>query len=144
MKKWFILLGSLLLGLSACFIYMNLPYEFKYEEGELREEVTSPSGRYTAQYYDQMYGGAAGGVNLFVNIVSHLEDDAVRTVYFSDANSYFHIHWLNDDQLAIRHLGGGDQSIVLTIGQEIYDGTGKACRNYAITKHYTCYSKKSL
>lgn len=144
MKKGLLVLsGCLALAFSACFIYFFLPYEFKYTNGELQKEITSPSGRYTAQYYLQSYGGAAGGTQLFVNVVSHDKEDTVSTVYYSDANSYFHLNWLNDDELSIRHLGGGDQSIVLAVGQEIYDGTGKACRRYAITKNYSCYSKES-
>jgi len=142
-KGLLVLSGCLVLAFSACFIYFFLPYEFKYTNGELQEEVTSPNGLYTAQYYLQSYGGASGGTQVFVNVVSHEEDDTVNTVYYSDANSYFHLNWLNDDELAIRHLGGGDQSIVLAVGQEIYDGTGKACRRYAVTKNYTCYSKES-
>lgn len=136
---------AVLIGVIAAYsIYQNATYEFTFESGELREELTSPNGEYTAQSFLQLYGGAAGGVNVYVKVIFHSEDDIERTVYFSDAKSYLHLHWVEHDQLSITNMGDGEnRSAVLTVGKEIYDESGRACRAYSIQKRYTCYSKKT-
>jgi len=138
------LIALLICTIAVYSIYQNLTYEFKFESGELREELTSPDGDYTAQVFLQLYGGAAGGVNVYVNVIFHSEGHIVRAVYYSDAKSYLHVNWVDRDRLSITNTGGGEnRSIVLTVGKEIYDETGRACRAYSIQKNYTCYSKKN-
>ncbi|RJE90441.1 hypothetical protein D3P07_09635 [Paenibacillus sp. 1011MAR3C5] len=144
MKKYIIIIVVGILAVFSYLTYTNLTYEFNYDSGVKDEELISPSGNYTAQVYYHYYGGAAGGVNVYVNVIFHLEDDIERTVYYSDAKTFFHIKWLDDDKLSIANIGGGDRSIVLTVGKDIYDETGKACRKYVINKKYSCYSKNSV
>ena len=66
---------------------------------------------------------AAGGVNTFVNITFHLEDNVERTVYFSDAKSQVYVSWVEENVLNIRNADEyADRSVALEVGKEIYDG----------------------
>ena len=121
----------------------HFTYDFYYTNGEKDGNVvTSPNQVYSAQVYYQNYGGAAGGVNTFVNVISHQEDDVERTVYFSDAKSRVQLHWLDDEVLSITNYDEyGDRSIELIVGKEVYDEQGRACHTYKIKRNYICYSK---
>lgn len=124
-------------------LYNYFTYDFNTIKGEKDgEAVTSPNGTYSAQIYYQYYGGAAGGVNVFINVISHLENNIEQTVYFSDAKSNLQLNWLEEDVLAIKNFDEyEDRSIELIVGKEIYDESGKACRTYNIKKNYVCHSK---
>ncbi|QDQ03130.1 hypothetical protein FOH38_23300 [Lysinibacillus fusiformis] len=126
-------------------IYNHFTYDFNYTNGEKDGKlVTSPNGTYSAQVYYQNYGGAAGGVNIFVNITFHLEDNVERTIYFSDAKSKVQLNWLEEEVLAITNYDEyANRSVALKVGKEIYDEEGGACSTYKIKKNYVCYSKNS-
>ncbi|WP_139993080.1 DUF5412 family protein [Paenibacillus paridis] len=143
-KKLWIVISSLVICIFSFLVYQNLSYEFEFEKGVKDNELVSPSGDYTAQVYYHYYGGAAGGVNVSVNIISHKENNAKSTVYYSDAKSDFHIDWTENNKLYVKNANGAeDRSIILAIGKDIYDESGNACFKYKISKKYSCYSKKS-
>lgn len=139
-----ILKAILALALLCCLylVYNHFTYGFYYTNGEKDGNVvTSPNEVYSAQVYYQNYGGAAGGINTFVNVI-HLEDDLERTVYFSDAKGRVQLNWLDDELLSITNYDEyGDRSIELVVGKEIYDEQGRACNTYKIKRNYVCYSK---
>lgn len=90
------------------------------------------------------YGGAAGGVNIWVDITYHDKSDKVQTVYYSDAKSNFSMMWNDDDTLYIRNeepnFPNSNRSIELKIGKEIYHESGLACRSWLMKDVYeTCY-----
>lgn len=59
------------------------------------DSITSPSHRYTAEAYYEPYGGAAGGVNVWVDVIDH-QSSTVETISYSDAKDRFAMEWLND------------------------------------------------
>ena len=125
--------------------YKHFTYNFYHTNGEKEGElVTSPNGAYSAQLYIQSYGGAAGGVNIFVNVTFHLENDVERTVYYSDGKSNVRLSWLDESSLEITNYDAyTDRSVALKVENEIYDENGGACRTYTIKKEYVCYSTSS-
>ena len=140
--KW----GAICIILFSLYLVNNhFTYDFHYTKGEKDGQlVTSPNGSYSAQVYYQYYGGAAGGVNTFVNVTFHLEDNVERTIYFSDAKSQVYVSWIEEDVLNIRNLDEyADRSVALEVGKEIYDEHGGACGTYKVKKHFICYSKNS-
>lgn len=136
-----ILISTLLICLYL--VYNHFTYDFYYTDVEKDGHVvTSPNEVYSAQVYYQNYGGAAGGVNMFVNVIFHLEDDSERTVYFSDAKGNVQLNWFDDELLSITNYDEyGNRSIELVVGKEIYDEQGGACNTYKIKGNFVCYSK---
>ena len=63
--------------------------------------VLSPTGDYTANAYYEPYGGAAGGVNMWVEITKHLESDNKKVIYYSTANDSIQIEWVNEKTLLV-------------------------------------------
>ncbi|ANU27075.1 DUF5412 family protein [Planococcus versutus] len=143
-----ILKVTLVLALLFCLylIYTHFTYEFYYTNGEKDGDVvTSPNEAYSAQVYYQNYGGAAGGVNAFVNVIFHLEGDLERTVYFSDAKGRVQLNWLGEDLLSITNYDEyGDRSIELVVEKEIYEEDGGACDTYEIKQNYVCFSRDQV
>ncbi|MBE1555572.1 DUF5412 family protein [Sporosarcina limicola] len=73
---------------SRLFVYMNYFFTFDNLEGEFYiGPVNSPTEQYTANAYYMTYGGAAGGVNLWVEITAIDEKDKIETVYYSGGPS---------------------------------------------------------
>ena len=102
--------------------------------------VLSPAGDYTASAYYEPYGGAAGGVNIWVEITKHLESDNKKVVYYSDANDNTQIEWVNDKTLLVTNTGPYNNSIKLDVEKEIYHNVGLACRSWLMIEEYeTCY-----
>jgi hypothetical protein len=106
--------------------------------------VTSPTKEFTANAYYELYGGAAGGVNVWVEISNNKEKDKVQTVYYSDAKSNFSMEWLDEDTLYILNdepdYSNSNRSIELEIGKEIYHENGLACKSLLMKDEYeTCY-----
>lgn len=121
-------------------------YLFTYDqlEGEFyKGPVISPTGNYTANAYYMTYGGAAGGVNVWVEVTYH-EEDKTQIVYYSDAKTSFWMEWKNDNTLFIVNrepdYPASNRSIELEIGQEIYHETGLACDSLLMKDEYeVCY-----
>lgn len=104
--------------------------------------ITSPSGAYTANAYYELYGGAAGGVNVWVEITNNNEKNKVQTVYYSDAKMNISLEWLNEDTLYILNeepnYPKSNRSIKLEIGKEIYHENGLACKSLLMKDEYEC------
>ncbi|MEH7237998.1 DUF5412 family protein [Bacillus sp. JJ1562] len=109
--------------------------------------VPSPTEKYTANAYYEPYGGAAGGVNVWVEITYNDEENKVKTVYYSDAKSNFSIEWTDEDTLYILNdepeYPNSNRSIELAIDKEIYHESGLACKSWLmIDKYEKCYQSK--
>ncbi|MCG3419992.1 DUF5412 family protein [Oceanobacillus jordanicus] len=109
--------------------------------------LLSPTGAYTANAYYDLYGGAAGGVNLMVKITNNNEKNKMQTVYYSDAKSNISIEWLDEDTLNILNdnpnYPNSNRSIELEIGKEIYHDNGLACKSLLMKDEYeTCYQNE--
>lgn len=130
-------------------IYIDRSYFFTFDEID-REytqvgpgPIISPTGKYTANAYYEPYGGAAGGVNVWVEIYNN-EKNKVKTVYYSDANTRFSMEWLDEDTLYILNeepeYPNSNKNIKLKIDKEIYHDRGLACSSWLMKDEYeTCY-----
>ncbi|KMY44711.1 hypothetical protein AC622_11130 [Bacillus sp. FJAT-27916] len=130
------------------FIYMYEMYFFTFDRID-RERmqngpgpIESPSGRYTANAYYEPYGGAAGGVNVWVEITDHDHQGARKTIYYGNGLSEVDLEWIGDDSLFIQNESSGiHKSKELNVKTEIYHGTGLACQSLVMKDTYeTCYS----
>lgn len=137
-----ILIATLSGAVLAFSIYTYEMYFFtfsKIDRGATQEgpgPVISPTEEYTANAYYEPYGGAAGGVNVWVEVTNN-EKNNNQIVYYADAISQVFIDWLDEDTLYIQNK---DRSIKLEIGKEIYHDTGLACRSLLMKDKYeTCY-----
>ena len=130
------------------FVYTNYFFTFDNQEGEFyKGPVNSPTEKYTANAYFINYGGAAGGVNLRVEITYNNENDKVKTVYYSDAKSGLSMEWKDENTLYIKNedpaYPNSNRSIALEIGKEIYHESGLACQSWLMKDEYeTCYQYK--
>lgn len=130
------------------FVYINYFFTFDHLKGEsIWFPVGSPTQEYTANAFAKPYGGAAGGVKIWVNVTYHQEDDRIQTVYYSEATGDFSMDWIKDDVLSITNetpnYPGTDRSIELEIGKEIYHETGLACTSLLMKDEYEkCYQKR--
>lgn len=120
-------------------VYDTQFHPFDRSGGEsFMEPLDSPSGRCTASAYYRPYGGAAGGVTVWVDVTE--DGDKPETVYYAEANSQFLVQWTNDGLLSVTNEEPGypdsDRSIELKIGKEVYHDTGKACRSLLVKMKY--------
>lgn len=129
------------------FVYTNYFFTFDNLEGEFyKGPVNSPTEKYTANAYFINYGGAAGGVDVRVDITNN-EHDKIETVYYSDAKSDFVMEWTSEYTLSIKNedpeYPNSNRSITLEIGKEIYHDSGLACQSWLMKNDYeTCYQNK--
>lgn len=143
MRKIIVILVSLIV---LYLVYNHFTYEFLHT-GDTKEDspVLSPSEKYSAQIYYENYGGAAGGVNLIVNLINHHKNDEERTIYFSDAKGNVNINWINSTVLSIQNYDEYEnRSIELLVEKEIFDENGGACEAYKIKKKFICLDKDSM
>ncbi|WP_281355795.1 DUF5412 family protein [Virgibacillus ihumii] len=124
-------------------IYVYEMYFFTFSEidrGSTQKgpgPVTSPTGEYTASAYYELYGGAAGGVNVWVEITNDDENDKKKTIYYSDANKSISLEWANEDTLFIKNE---KNSMKLNVEKEIYHDRGLVCQSLLMKDEYeTCY-----
>ncbi|WP_236570588.1 DUF5412 family protein [Paenibacillus sp. An7] len=106
--------------------------------------VISPTEKYTANAFYEPYGGAAGGVNVWVEVTYNNEEKKVETVYYGDAKSNFYMKWNGENRLYILNdepeYPNSNRSIELEIGKEIYHENGLACKSLLMKDDYeTCY-----
>lgn len=147
MKKKYKILLLLIAGLAIWFVYGKYTYTFEFKNGEFYNgPVYSPSGEFAAKSYYKNYGGAAGGVNVWVEITYNDEPEETKTIYYAPGNSHFSMEWLDEDTLRIVNKSfefpGEDRTVELQIGKEIYDESGAACNSLAMKKEYThCYGR---
>ncbi|SDI26067.1 hypothetical protein SAMN05192534_12910 [Alteribacillus persepolensis] len=133
---------------SSIYIYEMYFFTFSGMDRESFQKglgpVTSPTEEYTANAYYEPYGGAAGGVNVWVEITNNNEENKMQTVYHSDAKSNFSMDWVDEDTLYILNdepnYPNSNRSIKLEIGKEIYHENGLACKSLLMKDEYeTCY-----
>lgn len=130
-------------------IYLYEVYFFTFNEIDRESTqkgpgpVTSPTEEYTANAYFELYGGAAGGVNVWIEITNN-EKNQKQIVYYSDVKSNFSMKWVDEDTLHIINTEYNDsesnRSIKLEVGKEIYHENGLACKSLLMKdKYQTCY-----
>ncbi|WP_332646881.1 DUF5412 family protein [Lysinibacillus sp. 54212] len=144
MKKAITILASILCLILIYIINAYFTYDFQFE-GDVKDgaPILSPDGVYAAQIYYENYGGAAGGVNIIVNIIDTKEENKEQTIYFSDAKGSVSVNWVSNTTLAVTNYDEyADRSMELIVGKEIYDERGLACYKYQVQKNYTCFSSK--
>ncbi|WLR57805.1 DUF5412 family protein [Mesobacillus subterraneus] len=133
-------------SMICMFVYKKFIYTFEFNNGEFFVgPVESPNGKYTANSYYKTYGGAAGGVNVWVEI-NEGTGNKVRTIYYAPGKSNFSMNWVDDETLNITNEAPGvpkeNRSTKLTIGKEIYDESGAACDSWVMKDEYeTCYER---
>lgn len=128
------------------FVYKKFTYTFEFNNGEFFVgPVESPNGKYIANSYYKTYGGAAGGVNVWVEITEG-KGNKVSTIYFAPGKSNFSMNWVDDETLNIINEAPGvpkeNRGTKLKIGKEIYDESGAACESLVMKDKYeTCYER---
>lgn len=147
-KKLFITTLTGFLLVLPIYIFETYFFTFSEIDKEIIQKGPGPlpssNGEYTANAYFELYGGAAGGVNVWVEITYNNENNRVQTVYYSDAKSDFSMKWMNKDTLYIQNnepnYPNSNRSIKLEIGKEIYHESGLACKSLLMKNQYeTCY-----
>ncbi|WP_240374060.1 DUF5412 family protein [Bacillus piscicola] len=140
-------------GVLIFSIYLYESYFFTFSEIDRAfvqpgpGPVTSPTEEYTANAYYEPYGGAAGGVNVWVEITDNHEKNKVQTIYYSDAKSDFSMKWMDENTLYIQNnepdYPNSNRSIELEIGKEIYHENGLACKSLLMKDEYeTCFQNE--
>ncbi|MFJ5764535.1 DUF5412 family protein [Lysinibacillus sp. NPDC093210] len=133
---------------SSIYIYETYFFTFSEIDREFVQKghgpVISPTEKYAANAYYEPFGGAAGGVNVWVEITNNSEKDKVQIIYYSDAKSSFSMKWLDADTLYILNdepnYPNSNRSIELKVGKEIYHENGLACKSLLMKDDYeTCY-----
>jgi hypothetical protein len=136
----------IIFSMICMFVCKKFAYTFEFNNGEFFiGPVQSLNGKYTANSYYQTYGGAAGGVNVWVEITEGT-GNKVRTIYYGPGKSNFCMDWLDDETLNITNdapaFPNENRSIKLTIGKEIYDESGAACASWVMKDEFeTCYER---
>lgn len=147
-KKILIATLSGIVLVSSIYTYETYFFTFSEIDREYTQKgpgpVTSPTEKYTANAYYELYGGAAGGVNVWVEITYNSDNNKVRTVYYADAKDNFSMEWLDEDTLYILNddpdFPNSNRSIKLDIGKEIYHENGLACKSLLMKDKYeTCF-----
>lgn len=143
---WAVVCGFMIV--SAIYVYRNYFFTFDRIDEKYTQKgpgpVPSPTERYTANAYYEPYGGAAGGVNVWVEVTYNNEKNKAKTVYYADAKDNFSMKWVDDDTLQILNddpaYPNSDRSIKLVIGKEIYHENGLACKSWLMKGEYkNCY-----
>jgi len=145
LKKLIKVIFVVFLLLFFYYEYIYFTFDFMYK-GDLKDgkPVVSPNGDYSAQIYYENYGGAAGGVNLIVNIINQ-KSNKEQTIYFSDAKGNVILNWKGPNVLSVTNYDQYEnRNVDLIVGKEIYDENGGACQHYKIKKQYVCKDKDSI
>lgn len=128
---------------AAVFLYFWLrPYFSTFdrsEQGDLSYSMPSRNGEYTAEIYGVPYGGAAGGVTMWVDVkkTNDSDDTTVKNIYRAEHHGHDHLEWESENTLRIENWNEYvDESITLNINDEIYDGWGWACQSLRTKDQY--------
>ncbi|WP_249291980.1 DUF5412 family protein [Metabacillus flavus] len=147
-QKW---LGAALTGavlVAGVILYQTYFFTFNKIDRQAMQKgpgpISSPSETYTANAFYELYGGAAGGVNVWVEITENNEAGNIKTIYYSDAKDDFSMNWIDEDTLHIVNNNpespDSDRSIKLDVNKEIYDENGRACHSLVMKDEYVkCY-----
>lgn len=142
------LLFTTLFSILVCSVlYFITNYFFSFDSinrAYIQQEpraVLSPSKQYEAQINYELYGGAAGGVNVFVE-VTDLHTNTTKVIYLADAQSTISVAWIDETQLHVKNLSVSDDfSITLNVTEDIYHQNGLACKSLLMKNLYAnCYS----
>ncbi|MFC5603178.1 DUF5412 family protein [Sporosarcina koreensis] len=141
----FVMLFGIVL-VSSIYVYEVYFFTFNNIDKKFMQNgpgpVLSPTGAYTANAYFEPYGGAAGGVNMWVEITMHHDHDNNKIIYYSDANDNVLLDWADKKTLFITNAGPYNNSIKLDVEHEIYHDRGLACRSWLMKGEYvTCYQE---
>ncbi|PQD94414.1 hypothetical protein CYL18_14460 [Pradoshia eiseniae] len=145
-KRLFVATLTGMIFVSSIYIYQTYFFTFDRIDRESMQKgpgpIASPTGRYTADAFYELYGGAAGGVNVWVEVTDHNNQDRTKTIYYSNANSHIGMEWKDEDVLFIQNEDSSNtKSMELNVKEAIYHGTGLACRSLVMIDEYeTCYS----
>jgi len=128
---------------AAVFLYFTLrPYFSTFDRSEqedLSYSMPSRNGEYTAEIYGVPYGGAAGGVTIWVDVkkTNDPNDSTVKNIYRAEYHGHNHLEWEDENTLRIENWNEYvDESITLNIDEEIYDGWGWACQSLRMKDQY--------
>ncbi|WP_445480685.1 DUF5412 family protein [Lysinibacillus irui] len=150
-KKMLIATLSGIVLTSSTFVYKMYFFSFSNIDRDFIQKgprpIKSPTEKYDANAFYEPYGGAAGGVNVWVEITNNMKKSKLKTVYHSDAKSNFSMEWLDEDTLYIvnddPNYPNSNRSIQLIIGKEIYHENGLACQSLLMKDEYeTCYQNE--
>ncbi|WP_306977338.1 DUF5412 family protein [Alkalibacillus salilacus] len=147
-RKMLLATLSCVLLLGSTIIYER--YFFTFEEinrAHVQDgpgPIESPDETYSASAYYEPYGGAAGGVNVWIEVVNHANNDQMKIIYYSDVKQDFQMDWVDDETLEIENndprYQNQDRSVTLDVTSEIYHDRGDACRSWVLKQDYDdCY-----
>ncbi|QLG42085.1 hypothetical protein HW560_30850 [Paenibacillus sp. E222] len=128
---------------AAVLLYFWLrPYFSTFDrsqQGDLSYSMPSRNVEYTAEIYGVPYGGAAGGVTIWVDVkkTNDPNESTVKTIYRAEYHGHNHLEW--EDEHTLRIENGNeyvDETITLNIDEEIYDGWGWACQSLRMKEQY--------
>lgn len=136
-----LLIATLAGGLITGSIVVYEVYFFSFKQidrthmQEGPQAVTSPSGTYAASVFYEPYGGALGGVNVWVE-VTDFQKEETNVIYYADADAEVSVDWANDETLIVHN----NKRTKLRVEDEIYHEFGGACRSVLTKNTYqTCY-----
>lgn len=126
--------------LLAIFMYINYFFTFESIDRTFMQDAslpaTSPNEQYVAKSYYEPYGGAAGGVNMWVEVTNSVTN-STKVIYYADAKNYVTLQWHDDTTLFVTNA---NLSKVLNVETEIYHENGLACKSLLMRNSYeTCY-----
>ncbi|WP_394582281.1 DUF5412 family protein [Cytobacillus firmus] len=88
-------------------VYEKFTYTCEFNNGEFFVgPVESSNGKYTANSYNKTYSGAAGGVNVWVEITEGTSNKG-RTIYYAPGKRNFSMDWVDDETLNITNGAPG-------------------------------------
>lgn len=141
-------LASTLIGLIlfvSILVYIQYFFSFNdINQNSMQEgpEISSPTGKYTANAYYEPYGGAAGGVNVWIEITNNMENNN-KIIYYADAKNNFQMNWMDEESLSITNTDEGNhtnKTVLLKVANEIYHENGLACQSILMKNDYKeCY-----
>lgn len=129
---------------AAVYLYFTLrPYFSTFdrsEQGDQSYSMPSRNGEYTAEIYGVPYGGAAGGVTMWVDVKKTNDSgggSTTKTIYRAKHHGNNHLEWKSENTLRIENWNEYvDETITLNIDEEIYDGRGWACQSLRMKEQY--------
>ena len=133
---WSVCVGSFLV--NYYFFTFNTIDRTDMQEGRLH--VESPNGKWSASSYYELYGGAPGGVNVWIEVTNE-QTAETKIVYYADAKQDVSLSWDNEQSLTIRNEDQySNATTTLNIETDIYDEFGRACRSVVMRGQYEhCY-----
>jgi|GEM_PF-3139885 hypothetical protein len=144
LKRFLLSAVILAAAVYGCWSYVHdreQAYIFHYTEGlPFNPPITTQDGAYSAQAFYITWGGAAGGVSMYVNVTDHRQQDSLRTVYYADTHTEPNISWTDNHTLLIEnHDEYNNFDATADVSTDVYDSSGRACLASAIQTSYRCY-----